>query len=204
MRRLTRVDSFWRTIAKSFALQPCGTTLKGDLVFFFFSPHLSVSSGIFILSWFTTTLPMTPLKSWRSFRPTRVEMHRRCFSNAKSSPASHLLFLFQARRHSERFSTSLARAAPEGAICSTGAIVSSFCSSLCSLKTGSLSTEYYFENELQIGTTLNVFGRAVILCDCDEFTKTFYNVKYGITDFSSIPIPKVCFFLMFHSLNRAV
>jgi len=61
---------------------------------------------------------------------------------------------------------------------------------LDSLKTGSQSPTHYYENELQIGTTLNAFGRAVVLCDCDEFTKTYYSVKYGIEDFSPIPIPE--------------
>lgn len=35
---------------------------------------------------------------------------------------------------------------------------------------------------------LNVFGRAVVLTDCDKFTRDYYQKKYGIEEF--IPIPK--------------
>ena len=61
-----------------------------------------------------------------------------------------------------------------------------------SLKTGANDPEFYYENELQIGATLNIFGRAVLLCDCDDFTKTYYNTKYGVQDFTPIPFPDVC------------
>ena len=61
---------------------------------------------------------------------------------------------------------------------------------LDSLKTGAYEPEFYFENELQIGATLNVFGRAILLCDLDEFTKTYYNVKYSVQDFTPIPFPE--------------
>lgn len=35
---------------------------------------------------------------------------------------------------------------------------------------------------------LNVFGRKVVLTDCDKFTRDYYQKKYGIEEF--IPIPK--------------
>ena len=60
-----------------------------------------------------------------------------------------------------------------------------------SLKTGAMAPEFYFENELAIGTTLNAFGRPVVLLNCDEFTKTYFNVKYGVDDFTPIPFPEV-------------
>ncbi|TMW47965.1 hypothetical protein DOY81_006948 [Sarcophaga bullata] len=48
---------------------------------------------------------------------------------------------------------------------------------------------YYSDRDLQIGTVLNVYGRAVVLTECDEFTKNYYRQKYGIEDFTPAPIP---------------
>ena len=31
-----------------------------------------------------------------------------------------------------------------------------------------------------------MWGRKIILCDCDDFTKEYYRTKYGINDFASI------------------
>ena len=31
-----------------------------------------------------------------------------------------------------------------------------------------------------IGSEINVWGRNMIVCDCDDFTKDFYQAKYGI------------------------
>lgn len=31
-----------------------------------------------------------------------------------------------------------------------------------------------------IGGEINVWGRKMIICDCDDFTKEFYRNKYGI------------------------
>jgi len=31
-----------------------------------------------------------------------------------------------------------------------------------------------------IGSTVNVWGRSLLICDCDQFTKEFYRTKYGI------------------------
>lgn len=36
------------------------------------------------------------------------------------------------------------------------------------------------DRDLAIGAVLNVYGRAFILTDCDEFTKVYYREKYGI------------------------
>lgn len=60
---------------------------------------------------------------------------------------------------------------------------------LDSLQTGALKTPFYREEHLQLGAVVNVFGRAVTLCDCDDFTKTYYRTKYGVEDFTPIPFP---------------
>ncbi|XP_058391670.1 EF-hand domain-containing family member C2 isoform X2 [Diceros bicornis minor] len=61
---------------------------------------------------------------------------------------------------------------------------------------GKLNQEFYKDSDLSIGTTINVWGRKVLLCDCDEFTKSYYKTKYGIENFTSIqckapPPPKI-------------
>ena len=49
-----------------------------------------------------------------------------------------------------------------------------------SLQTGAVETEHYDESDLTIGAVINSWGRRLLLCDCDEFTKEFYRTKYGI------------------------
>ncbi|XP_037678276.1 EF-hand domain-containing family member C2 isoform X2 [Choloepus didactylus] len=61
---------------------------------------------------------------------------------------------------------------------------------------GKLDQEFYKDSDLSIGTTINVWGRKVLLCDCDEFTKCYYRTKYGVENFTSIsckppPPPKI-------------
>ncbi|XP_039107841.1 EF-hand domain-containing family member C2 isoform X2 [Hyaena hyaena] len=53
-------------------------------------------------------------------------------------------------------------------------------------KLGKVDQEFYKDGDLFIGATINVWGRKVLLCDCDEFTKTYYKTKYGIENFNSI------------------
>lgn len=48
---------------------------------------------------------------------------------------------------------------------------------------------YYNDSDLQIGKTLNVFGRNVVLTDCDGKTREFYQQKYGIEEFNPLPMP---------------
>ncbi|XP_021262985.1 EF-hand domain-containing family member C2 isoform X3 [Numida meleagris] len=47
-------------------------------------------------------------------------------------------------------------------------------------KTGAVHQEFYRDSDLKIGAVINVWGRKIMLCDCDEFTKDYYRTKYGI------------------------
>lgn len=42
---------------------------------------------------------------------------------------------------------------------------------------------------MKIGEKINVFGRSVILTDCDQFTRDYYQQKYGIEEFNPIARP---------------
>ncbi|GCC36390.1 hypothetical protein chiPu_0014884, partial [Chiloscyllium punctatum] len=55
-----------------------------------------------------------------------------------------------------------------------------------SLKTGSVYQEFYKDCDLMIGTVINAWGRKIVLCDCDEFTKEYYRNKYGVVDFTPV------------------
>lgn len=51
--------------------------------------------------------------------------------------------------------------------------------SLSPLQTGAVHEEFYKDCDLAIGGEVNVFGRRVIITDCDDHTKDFYRSKYG-------------------------
>ncbi|XP_014861564.1 PREDICTED: EF-hand domain-containing family member C2 [Poecilia mexicana] len=60
---------------------------------------------------------------------------------------------------------------------------------------GAATDEFYKDCDLAIGKEINVFGRRVLLTDCDEFTKAYYRFKYGTEDFTPVqhkapPAPK--------------
>ncbi|XP_011487801.1 EF-hand domain-containing family member C2 isoform X2 [Oryzias latipes] len=63
------------------------------------------------------------------------------------------------------------------------------------LKTGAVKQDFYKDCDLRIGGEVNVWGRRVVIADCDEFTKQHYRFKYGIEDFTPVkyklpPTPK--------------
>lgn len=49
-------------------------------------------------------------------------------------------------------------------------------------QTGATHMDTYKDNDLSIGAQLNIWGRRVVLCDCDDFTKEFFATKYGISE----------------------
>ncbi|KMZ09937.1 EF-hand domain-containing family member C2 [Drosophila simulans] len=57
------------------------------------------------------------------------------------------------------------------------------------LNTGNKEIHYYREKDLQIGSVINVYGRAVVITELDPFTQNYYRQRYGIQDFTPLPIP---------------
>ncbi|KAH8304975.1 hypothetical protein KR018_009136, partial [Drosophila ironensis] len=57
------------------------------------------------------------------------------------------------------------------------------------LNTGNKEILYYTDRDLQIGSVINVYGRAVVITDLDPFTQQYYREQYGIQDFTPLPIP---------------
>lgn len=51
---------------------------------------------------------------------------------------------------------------------------------LCVLQTGAVQEHFYKDCDLTVGGEVNVWGRKVIIADCDDFTKDYYRTKYGI------------------------
>lgn len=51
---------------------------------------------------------------------------------------------------------------------------------LALLQTGSVHEEFYKDCDLTVGGEVNVWGRRVVITDCDDFTKDYYRSKYGI------------------------
>ncbi|XP_025079463.1 EF-hand domain-containing family member C2-like isoform X2 [Pomacea canaliculata] len=62
-----------------------------------------------------------------------------------------------------------------------------------SLKKNYDSTEYIKDTDLTLGSVVNIWGRRIVLCDCDEFTKEYYRTKHGITEFTPLKIPHESF-----------
>ena len=56
-----------------------------------------------------------------------------------------------------------------------------------------IETEYYQVKDFKIGQMINVFGRKLLLCDCDQSTKEYYQLhfNYKEIDFQKIPYKEV-------------
>jgi len=50
---------------------------------------------------------------------------------------------------------------------------------------GHRKTDFYNDCDLSVGSIINIFNRKFVLYDCDEFTKEYYKVKYGISELQS-------------------
>jgi hypothetical protein len=50
------------------------------------------------------------------------------------------------------------------------------------------SISYYSDADLIIGTMIHIYGRPMVICDCDEFTKSYYTEKYGLEQFDPIRV----------------
>lgn len=48
---------------------------------------------------------------------------------------------------------------------------------------------FYSEADFRIGGTIVVFGRELLITDCDEYTRNFYKTHYGLTDDEMRAIP---------------
>jgi len=46
---------------------------------------------------------------------------------------------------------------------------------------GNKKTDFYNDCDLSVGSIINIFNRKFVLFDCDEFTREYYRVKYGIS-----------------------
>ncbi|KPI95569.1 EF-hand domain-containing family member C2 [Papilio xuthus] len=55
---------------------------------------------------------------------------------------------------------------------------------------GGPKPESYTPADLSIGAVLNVYGRNVVLTDCDAFTKEYYRATYGFDTFNPLPNPE--------------
>mmetsp|Transcript_22970 Transcript_22970/g.59968 ORF Transcript_22970/g.59968 Transcript_22970/m.59968 type:complete len:542 (+) Transcript_22970:29-1654(+) len=50
------------------------------------------------------------------------------------------------------------------------------------------SDDVYTDADFAIGNKVVVLGRVMLLCDCDDFTKEHYRVKFGVTEFTPIDV----------------
>ena len=48
--------------------------------------------------------------------------------------------------------------------------------------------DYFTERDFMIGSVIHLYGRPFVICDCDEFTKSYYRENYGVEDFDPVRI----------------
>ncbi|KAI8926800.1 hypothetical protein BC831DRAFT_455064 [Entophlyctis helioformis] len=46
--------------------------------------------------------------------------------------------------------------------------------------------DYFTERDFMIGGVLHLYGRPFVICDCDEFTKSYYRDNYGVEIFDPV------------------
>lgn len=57
---------------------------------------------------------------------------------------------------------------------------------LDSLKTGAVYDDFYTDADMTIGSTINVYGRQIVLTNCDGFSRDYYKRTYGVEKFEPI------------------
>lgn len=50
--------------------------------------------------------------------------------------------------------------------------------------------EFYSPKDFQVGQTMKLLGRRFLLCDCDGFTKEYYQKKHPDVTIKPIEVPK--------------
>ncbi|GAB6020551.1 EF-hand domain-containing member C2 [Chamberlinius hualienensis] len=60
----------------------------------------------------------------------------------------------------------------------------------CPIPGDNKDVEYYTDQDLIIGSKINIWGRILLIFDCDELTKHFFNIKYGL-DLKPIPLDEI-------------
>lgn len=71
-------------------------------------------------------------------------------------------------------------------------------------QTGAVHTDFYKDSDLTLGSVLNVWGRKMIICDSDDFTKEYYRTKYGIGEWGHLVDIFPFLYLYIKSTNRCL
>lgn len=51
------------------------------------------------------------------------------------------------------------------------------------------AADFYSWTDLRIGTSVHVYGRDMLLFDCDDFTRAWYREMVGLPEEALAPIP---------------